>query len=176
MADVSPQSKNKKSSVKGHTKRHYVIVFLLIFIVVAAVLLFFLDNTIGLRKILSPTAHVEDTIKLRKESVNRVIKNRRYLDIEEPISANLYDEQGRPVFLSIKLSFELQAESDREQLQKVIPVIIDSVQAYLRSIRPGELSGTQGIYRVREELVFRINRIASPVAINDVLFKEFLLQ
>ncbi|MCH9852889.1 MAG: flagellar basal body-associated FliL family protein [Alphaproteobacteria bacterium] len=175
MADASSNSK-KNLEIKGHTKRHYVVLFLLIFVVAAVILLFFLENTIGLRKILSPTAHVEETIKLRKESVNRVIKNRRYMDIEEPISANLYDEQGRPVFLSIKLSFEIQTESDREQLQKVIPVIIDSVQSYLRSIRPGELTGTQGIYRVREELVFRINRIASPVAINDVLFKEFLLQ
>ncbi len=159
-----------------HAKRQYVILILIVFIILSALLLFFLEQTIGLERILSPSVNVEDSLKLRKESVNRVIKTRRYMDIPEAIQATLYDEQQRPVFLSIRVSFELQLDNDRDEIAKVIPIILDSTQSYLRSIRPSELNGTQGIYRVREEMIFRINRIIAPVVINDVLFKEFSLQ
>ncbi len=172
MAEATQQ----KKAPKTHTKKHYVILFLVIFILLATGLLIFLENTIGLDRLLNPTAQVEESIRLRKESVNRVIKNRRYMNIEDVINATLYDEQERSVFLSIRLSLELQLDDDRDQIQKVVPIIVDSIQSYLRSIRPDELAGTQGIYRVREELVFRINRIIAPVVINDVLFKEFSLQ
>ena len=54
--------------------------------------------------------------------------------------------------------------------------IVDSFQVYLRELRVADLKGSAGIYRLREDLLRRVNEAAQPVKINDVLFKEILVQ
>ncbi len=161
---------------QAHSKRHYVVVFFIIFALLMGGLLFFLEKTVGLRTLLDPSAGVQEEVKLKKDSANRVIKNRRYMPISDVITVTLRDEQQRPVFLAVGLTFELAQDSDEGQIKKVLPIIRDSAVTYLRGVRPDELSGTQGIYRIREELLFRVNRIIAPVTINDILFHEFTLQ
>jgi flagellar FliL protein len=38
------------------------------------------------------------------------------------------------------------------------------------------LKGSAGIYRLREELLARVNNAIAPGKVNDVLFKEMLVQ
>lgn len=58
----------------------------------------------------------------------------------------------------------------------MLPRIIDSLQFYLREMRLEELQGSVGTYRLKEEIHGRLNRILAPAKINDVLFKEILIQ
>jgi flagellar FliL protein len=53
---------------------------------------------------------------------------------------------------------------------------VDSFQVYLRELRVEDLKGSAGMYRLREDLLRRINEAARPVKISDVLFKEMLIQ
>ena len=39
-----------------------------------------------------------------------------------------------------------------------------------------DLRGSAGIYRLREELLARVNTAVRPVQVRDVLFKEMLVQ
>jgi flagellar protein FliL len=62
------------------------------------------------------------------------------------------------------------------KVQLLLPRLIDSFQVYLRELRLEDLRGSAGIYRLREDLLARVNEAAKPVKIKDVLFKEMLVQ
>ncbi len=57
-----------------------------------------------------------------------------------------------------------------------MPRLQDLFQTYLREIRPEELRGSAGTYRLREELLARGNLAVAPARITDVLFTEMLVQ
>jgi flagellar protein FliL len=58
----------------------------------------------------------------------------------------------------------------------VMPRIVDSFQVYLRELRVEDLQGAAGVHLLREELLTRVNASVKPVKVNDVLFREMLVQ
>lgn len=82
----------------------------------------------------------------------------------------------KPIYFKIKVVLELASQADIAQTEKMLPRIIDSLQFYLREMRFEELQGSMGTYRLKEELVGRMNKILAPVQVNDVLLKEILIQ
>jgi len=89
---------------------------------------------------------------------------------------NLNADGRKTHFLKLSIAFELNSDSDSQQLQAVLPRIIDNFQVYLRELRVEDLSGAAGIQRLREELLARVNSAIRPLAVKDVLFKEMLVQ
>lgn len=89
---------------------------------------------------------------------------------------NLNTTGRKASFLKLSVSLELQNAADIPRLKAVMPRIIDNFQVYLRELRVEDLRGSGGIYRLREELLARVNAAAAPVKITDVLFKEMLVQ
>ncbi|HXW29480.1 MAG TPA: flagellar basal body-associated protein FliL [Xanthobacteraceae bacterium] len=79
-------------------------------------------------------------------------------------------------YLKVKIVLELADQTMVAQVQPVMPRVVDAFQSYLRELRPGDLEGSAGLYRLREELTRRINVAIAPSRINAVLFKEFLVQ
>ena len=53
---------------------------------------------------------------------------------------------------------------------------MDAFQTYLREMRPSDLEGSAGLYRLRDELTRRVNLAVAPTKINAVLFKEIVVQ
>jgi len=82
----------------------------------------------------------------------------------------------RPSHLKIKVRLELASAADTPKVEAMLPRITDSFQVYLRELRVEDLQGAAGMYRLREELMMRVNRVAAPAKINDVLFQEVLVQ
>ncbi len=89
---------------------------------------------------------------------------------------NLSGQGRRSSFLKISLSLELDDANDIPRIEAVLPRIVDAFQTYLRELRPEDLRGSAGLYRLREELLARVNTSAQPAKVNDVLFKEMLIQ
>ena len=89
---------------------------------------------------------------------------------------NLNTGSRKPSFLKLSVSLELERAEDLPRLQSVMPRIIDNFQVYLRELRVEDLRGSSGIYRLREELLTRVNAAVAPVKVTDVLFKEMLVQ
>lgn len=89
---------------------------------------------------------------------------------------NLNSTGRKASFLKISVSLDLEDQADTARIQAVMPRIIDNFQVYLRELRVEDLRGSGGIYRLREELLARVNAAASPVKVKDVLFKEMLVQ
>lgn len=89
---------------------------------------------------------------------------------------NLNSAGRRTSFLKISVSLELENPGDIPRIEAVMPRIVDNFQIYLRELRVEDLRGSAGLYRLREELLARVNNAAQPARVNDVLFKEMLVQ
>ena len=94
----------------------------------------------------------------------------------EEVIVNLNTGGRQSTFLKIKSSLELADAGDISRIETVMPRIMDNFQVYLRELRIEDLKGAAGMYRLREELLTRVNIAAAPAKINDVLFKEMLVQ
>jgi len=79
-------------------------------------------------------------------------------------------------FLKIKVSLELNSEADIARIDNVLPRIVDNFQVYLRELRLEDLQGAAGMYRLREELLNRVNAAVRPSQVKDVLFKDMIVQ
>ncbi len=89
---------------------------------------------------------------------------------------NLNTGGRKATILKINISLELQSAEDVVRVEEVMPRIIDNFQVYLRELRIEDLKGSAGMYRLREELLARVNVAVHPTKINAVLFKEMLVQ
>lgn len=100
-----------------------------------------------------------------------------FYDMPE-MTANLAMQPGqeRPIFLRIKVSLELEDQKMVAQITPLLPRVVDNFQVYLRELRPSDLEGSAGIYRLREELVRRVNAAVYPARIETILFKDVLVQ
>ncbi len=91
------------------------------------------------------------------------------------MTVNLSSSSGSR-FLRLKVVLEVGSAEDLAKLEKVRPRIIDDFQVYLRELRPEDLRGSAGSYRLRHDLLLRANQAAQPARVLNVLFKEFLVQ
>ena len=98
-----------------------------------------------------------------------------FIDVPEML-ANLNSGGRRAAYIKLKAKLELSRKEDVITVQNAMPRVIDLFQGYLREMRPEELRGTAGTYRLREELVSRTNIAAAPAKVLDVLIVELLVQ
>ncbi len=98
-----------------------------------------------------------------------------YLDMEDFI-VNLNSEDGKPSFLKMAIALHVKGAKDAFEVKANFPVIRDTFQIYLRELRPEDLRGSSGVYRLKEELLLRVNKSLYPVKVTDILFKEILVQ
>ncbi|SNB75512.1 flagellar FliL protein [Arboricoccus pini] len=89
---------------------------------------------------------------------------------------NLTSSDRRLHFLKTRFALEFGNEQDGERIKDATPRILDAVQLYLRALSVDEVGGSEGMQRLKDELKARINLIIAPAQIQDVLFKELLVQ
>ena len=104
-------------------------------------------------------------------------KKNVFFDLPE-MTANLASAPGqeRPVFLKLKVALEVEDQKMIAEIQPLMPRIVDNFQVFLRELRPQDLEGSAGIYRLKEELVRRINAAVYPARVEAILFKDVLVQ
>ena len=98
-----------------------------------------------------------------------------FMEIPDLI-VNLNSTGRKAAFLKIKISLEIENAEDMDEINQVMPRIIDNFQVYLRELRIADLQGSSGLYRLREELLRRVNLAVRPVRVKDILFNEMLVQ
>ena len=91
------------------------------------------------------------------------------------VVVNMQTAEGRPTFLKLKLTLELPGEESVEALEPNMPRLQDMFQTFLRELRPEDLSGSQGSYQLRMEILRRVNLVAAPDKANAVLIEEMLI-
>ena len=98
--------------------------------------------------------------------------------IEVPdMLVNLVGAPGERVqYLKVKLVLEIKEEKQVETIKPSLPRVTDLFQTYLRELRPSDLNGSAGLFRLKEELTKRVNAAVSPNQVSAVLFKEIVVQ
>lgn len=99
-----------------------------------------------------------------------------FFDLPE-VLVNLSNTAGeRTQYLKVKIVLELADAALIPQIQPVMPRVIDTFQVFLRELRPTDLEGSAGVFRLKEELTRRVNAAIAPNRVNAVLFKEMVVQ
>ena len=99
-----------------------------------------------------------------------------FMDVPEVLVNLSNTGSDHTQYLKVKLVLELSDAQLQQQIQPVMPRILDAFQTYLRELRPTDLDGSAGLYRLKEELTRRVNTAIAPRKINAVLFKEIVVQ
>ena len=98
-----------------------------------------------------------------------------FYDLPE-ILVNLSQQDKRSQFLKLKIALELSDRDATAALEPVMPRVLDTFQIYLRELRTDDLEGSAGIYRLKEELLRRVNLAIRPHKVDRILFKEIIVQ
>ena len=111
-----------------------------------------------------------------KHAESAVVKPPVFLDVPDML-VNLAGLPGERVqYLKVKVVLEVKEEKQVEAIKPSMPRVTDLFQTYLRELRPADLNGSAGLFRLKEELTRRVNAAISPTQVNAVLFKEVVVQ
>ena len=104
------------------------------------------------------------------------VKPATFVDLPDVLVNLANAGTDRTQYLKVKIVLELPDAKLVEQIQPLMPRVMDAFQTYLRELRPTDLDGSAGLYRLKEELTRRVNAAVAPNRITAVLFKEIVVQ
>jgi flagellar FliL protein len=110
------------------------------------------------------------------QAATPVVKPAVFVDLPEVLVNLSNTGSDRTQYLKVKVVLELPDPLLQQQIQPMMPRIVDTFQTYLRELRPTDLDGSAGLYRLKEELTRRVNVAIAPSKVNAVLFKEIVVQ
>ena len=98
-----------------------------------------------------------------------------FVDVPDMV-VNLNTSGRQRSYLKIVLKVELENAADQPKFELVMPRVVDQFQTYLRELRPDDLRGSSGLYRMKIELLNRVRAATPDIAVRDVLFQEMMMQ
>ena len=99
-----------------------------------------------------------------------------FVDVPDML-VNLVGAPGERVqYLKVKVMLEVKEEKLVEVIKPSMPRVTDIFQTYLRELRPADINGSAGLFRLKEELTKRVNLAVAPTQVSAVLFKEIVVQ
>lgn len=90
--------------------------------------------------------------------------------------ASIEQALDRPRYFRIRIVLELSDGSQVPAVQALLPRVEDIFQTYLRELQPSDIEGSANIFRLKEELLRRVNMAVKPNKVDAILFKELLVQ
>ena len=105
-----------------------------------------------------------------------VVKPVAFIDMPDVLVNLSNSNSGRPQYLKVKIVLEVADQALSDKVKPLMPRVTDLFQTYLRELRPSDLDGSVGLFRLREELTRRVNAVLAPNRVNAVLFKEIIIQ
>jgi flagellar FliL protein len=94
----------------------------------------------------------------------------------EPMMVNLNSAEGQQNYMKLTVALEVADQETMTAIQPRLAKVVDAFQVYMRELRKSDLEGSAGIYRLKEELLRRVNLAVYPARVESVLFKEILVQ
>lgn len=92
------------------------------------------------------------------------------------ILVNIQSSDGTPAYLKLSVSLEMDNDLEKAGMTALMPRLVDQFQSYLRELRVDDLKGSEGVLRLKEELLRRVNAAAAPYHVRDVLLKQMIVQ
>ncbi|GJE51666.1 hypothetical protein GOFOIKOB_4727 [Methylobacterium tardum] len=100
-----------------------------------------------------------------------------FVDVREML-LNLSPDmpQDKTKYAKVRLSLELKDAKVEEEVKPLMPRVEDALQIYMRELRASDLTGSVGLFRLREELLRRVNIALYPAKVEAVLLKDVIVQ
>lgn len=128
---------------------------------------------VGLYFILSPKkneqANLNYSVVEKKE--NDITSVTIFYDLPE-VAVRLQGPDSQNDMVKVKINIELSKMEDIKTIESLMPRITDAVIAHTMELAKEEISGSEGLYWLKEELLYRMNLITSPVQISNLNFKN----
>lgn len=83
---------------------------------------------------------------------------------------------SRVSFLKMSVTLELRDPAAVLIMDANKPRILDIFNTYLRELKSSDVQGSAGIYRLRTELLTRLNSTIEDGTVKDILFGEIIVQ
>lgn len=112
----------------------------------------------------------------KEEAKKEVVKPATFVDLPDVLVNLSSTGSDRTQYLKVKVVLELPDPDLVPKIQPLMPRVMDAFQTYLRELRPTDLDGSAGLYRLKEELTRRVNVAVAPNKVTAVLFKEIVVQ
>jgi len=120
--------------------------------------------------------HAADKAKLAKvQEIPLTPPQVAFSDVPD-ILVNIQSNDGTPAYLKLSLSLEMDNDLAKTGMQVLMPRLVDQFQSYLRELRLEDLKGSEGVLRLKEELLRRADAAAAPYKVRDVLLKQMIVQ
>ena len=121
---------------------------------------------------------------MKKPSAEQLAAAEAAKNVKKPVSfvemkdmmIGITGGQERQPIIKIKVVLEVADAKISEDIKPLLPRVEDAFQIFMRELRPSDLEGSAGMYRLKEELLRRVNVTVFPAKIDAVLFKELLVQ
>jgi len=173
-AEGGEEGGGKKKKLAG--KKLFIIIGIVVFVLIGVGAGLYFSGIIGGHAKTEGEAGAEgEAAHEEPKKEEKKIEHYAYFDLPE-IVVNLASMSRKNTFMKISISLQVETEEESKELEKLTPRIVDKFQVYLRGLQVEDLQGSAGIYRLREELLARVNVVTEPVKVHDVLFKEILVQ
>lgn len=78
--------------------------------------------------------------------------------------------------VNIKITIELSSQEDIIVIESLLSKLNDIIIAHTSELTSNEISGTEGLYWLKEELLHRINLVTDPIRVENINFKSFEVQ
>jgi flagellar FliL protein len=111
-----------------------------------------------------------------EKPAHAAVKPALFVDLPDVLVNLSNPASERTQYLKVKIVLEVPDPEVVSQIQPLMPRVLDAFQTYLRELRPTDLDGSAGLYRLKEELTRRVNAAVSPNRITAVLIKEIVVQ
>lgn len=89
---------------------------------------------------------------------------------------NLNTTSSHVSFLKMSVTLELRDAAAVATMDANKPRIMDIFNTYLRELHASDVQGSAGIYRLKSELLSRLNSTIEDGSVKDILFGEIIVQ
>lgn len=110
----------------------------------------------------------------KQELIDGKNQNRTLIFYDLPeISSRVRTNDGHKEIVNIKISIELSRIEDIKTIESLLPKLNDIIINHTSELTNDEISGANGLYWLKEELLYRINLVTAPIKIENLNFKSF---
>jgi len=120
----------------------------------------------------------ENQEKSKAEKIQEEIRNVENLGIMFEVGTfvvNLADKDADR-YLKVTIILEVENEQVKQEVEKRLPQIKDSITTLLFTKTSKELKTAEGVERLKEEILRRVNAILPLGGVKNVYFTDFVIQ
>jgi len=156
------------ASSGGGGKKKLILILLLVTLVILALI----GGGLFMSGLLDPLLGTDET----EEGSETVIAKAQFYYKFEDMTVNLVSGGKKSRFFKVGITIVLGSALDIPFVEALAPRIIDNVTAYLRELKPAEITGSANFNQLRENIRLRVRTAVAPTQVSEILFNSALVQ